>query len=146
MTTLGWSWLKLEWNWPSALGPTCGPNRMRVSTVGSLKFTCVTLAIRKTFRESKLCLTYYNLSPAEKPCRQRFIKSTKSAVKMCHSTVPAGLWITAQRHEDTTSQTLSSHQWLWLGTEVAWACTGSERQGLLLAPQWLYLNQGASVC
>ena len=41
--------------------------RMRVSTAGSLKFTCMTMAIRKTLGEPQLCLTYYHLSSSEKP-------------------------------------------------------------------------------
>lgn len=55
------------------------------------------MAIRETLGEPKRCLTYYNLSSSEKPWRQRFIKSMRSAVKMCHSTVPAALLTTTQR-------------------------------------------------
>lgn len=78
-----------------------------MSTAGSLKFICVTLAIRKTLEELKLGLTYYNLNFSEKPYRKRFIKSRRLAVKMCHSTAPAALLIIAQRHEGATRQTLN---------------------------------------
>lgn len=114
-----------------------------VSTAGSLKFSCVTLAIRQTLGELKQCLTYYNLSSSEKPYRKRFMKSRRLAVKMCHSTVPAALLIIAQRHEDATRQTLNFPSVIVVGGRCRQrACAGRKGQGLLLA---LYLSQGAKV-
>lgn len=141
MTNLGQSWLWFEWNWPSALGPPSGLNgsvngwlpELHLSDVGNKE---------DDQRAEAVCLTSCNLRSSEKPYRPRFIQSTKSAVKMCHSTVPAGLVTTVQSHGDTTSQPLSSCPWLWPGTEVARAGTGSVRQRLLLAPHQLHLSQG----
>lgn len=103
-------------------------------TAGSLKFTSVTLAIRKTLGKMKLCLTYYNLSSSEEPYRKRFMKSMRSPVKTCHCAVPAGLLITVQRHENATGQTAFSSRTVFGGRCDLSLHRRGEGQGLLLAP------------
>ena len=102
-----------------------------VSIPCSLKFTCVTQAIRKTLGELKLCLTYYNLC-LWKALQKGIIESRRSAVKICPSTVPDALLITPQRHEEATGRLWISPLWRWLEADATWTWAGRKRGRLLL--------------
>lgn len=115
-----------------------------VSIPRSLKFTCVTRAIRKTLGELKLCLTYCS-SRLWKALQKRIIESRRLAVKICHSTVPDALLITLQRLEEATGRLWIS-QWQWLEADAIWTWAGRKRGRVCFWPCcWLHLNRGSGV-
>ena len=65
-TILSWSQL-VRVEVTLSLEPHHELSRTQMSTASSMKFTCVTMAIRKTLGEPKVCLTYSHLSSSEKP-------------------------------------------------------------------------------